>query len=169
MPTYTFEDKETGEVFDEIMKISEKEQYLKDNPNLKPVLTAPNFVGDHIITKMDGGMKETLQKIAERNPNTPLADRFSRKSIADQKKDRVVKKYNLDKQYCDSQNTNRLYTGDLSWIDRSLPHWRRIMKNPVTKNMFKFTRMLVVPDKKKAARKGYVKHKDKNYVKEERS
>ena len=29
--------------------------------------------------------------------------------------------------------------------------------------MFKFTRMLVVPDKKKAAKKGYVKHKDKNY------
>ena len=37
--TYTFEDKETGEVFDKLMKISEKEQYLKDNPNLKPVLT----------------------------------------------------------------------------------------------------------------------------------
>ena len=43
------------------------------------------------------------------------------------------------------------------------------MKNPVTKNMFKFTRMLIVPDKKKAAKKGYAKHKDKNYVKEERS
>ena len=42
------------------------------------------------------------------------------------------------------------------------------MRNPVAKAMFKFTRMLVVPDKKKAA-KGYVKHKDKNYVKEERN
>ena len=40
------------------------------------------------------------------------------------------------------------------------------MRNPVAKAMFKFTRMLVVPDKKKAAKKGYVKHKDKNYVKE---
>ena len=53
MPTYTFEDKETGEVFDKLMKISEKEQYLKDNPNLKPVLTAPNFVGDHIVKRME--------------------------------------------------------------------------------------------------------------------
>jgi len=97
MPTYTFEDKETGEVFDEIMKISEKEQYLKDNPNLKPVLTAPNFVGDHIVKKMDGGMKEVFSKIADAHPNTPIADRFSRKSIADVKRDKVVKKYNLDK------------------------------------------------------------------------
>ena len=44
MPTYTFEDKDTGEVFDKLMKISEKEQYLKDNPNLKSVLIfAKNF------------------------------------------------------------------------------------------------------------------------------
>ena len=70
-PTYTFEDKETGEVFDKLMKISEKEQYLKDNPNLKPVLTAPNFVGDHIVKKMDGGMKEVFSKITDAHPNTP--------------------------------------------------------------------------------------------------
>ncbi len=95
MPTYTFENKDTGEVFDKVMKISEKEQYLKDNSNIKSVITAPNFVGDHIIKKMDGGMKETLQKIAEKNPNTPLADRFSRKTIKDIKRDKVVKKYNL--------------------------------------------------------------------------
>ena len=76
---------------------SEKEQYLKDNPNLKPVLTAPNFVGDHIVKKMDGGMKEVFSKIADAHPNTPIADRFSRKSIADVKRDKVVKKYNLDK------------------------------------------------------------------------
>ena len=97
MPTYTFEDKETGEVFDKLMKISEKEQYLKDNPNLKPVLTAPNFVGDHIVKRMDGGMKEVFSKIADANPNTPVGDRFRTKSSADIKKDKVVKKYNLDK------------------------------------------------------------------------
>jgi hypothetical protein len=33
--------------------------------------------------------------------------------------------------------------------------------NPVTRAMIKFTRMLVVPDKKKAEKKGYVKHKGK--------
>mgnify|MGYP000317498290 FL=1 len=95
MPTYTFEIIETGEQYDEVMKIAEKDGYLKDNPQIKPVMTAPHSVGDHIIKKMDGGMNETLQKIAERNPNTPLADRFSRRSSKDIKKENIVKKYNL--------------------------------------------------------------------------
>ena len=95
MPTYTFEIIETGEQYDEVMKIAEKDDYLKNNPKIKPVMTAPHFVGDHIIKKMDGGMNETLQKIAERNPNTPLADRFSRRSAKDIKKENIVKKYNL--------------------------------------------------------------------------
>jgi hypothetical protein len=95
MPTYTFEIIETGEQYDEIMKIAEKEPYLKDNPNISAVITAPNFVGDHIVKRMDGGMKETLQKIADKNPNTPLADRFSRRSSKDIQKEKVVNKYNL--------------------------------------------------------------------------
>ena len=95
MPTYTFEIIETGEQYDEVMKIAEKDDYLKNNPKIKPVMTAPHFVGDHIVKKMDGGMNETLQKIAERNPNTPLADRFSRRSAKDIKKENIVKKYNL--------------------------------------------------------------------------
>ena len=95
MPTYTFEIIETGEQYDEMMKISERDDYIKNNPQVKPVMTAPNFVGDHIIKKMDGGMKETLQKIADKNPNTPLADRFSRRSSKDIQKEKVVKKYNL--------------------------------------------------------------------------
>ena len=95
MPTYTFEIIETGEQYDEMMKISERDDYIKNNPQVKPVMTAPNFVGDHIIKKMDGGMKETLQKIADKNPNTPLADRFSKRSAKVIQKEKVVKKYNL--------------------------------------------------------------------------
>ena len=95
MPTYTFKNKDTGEVFDKIMKIAEKPEYLKDNPNIEAVLTAPNFVGDHIVKKMDGGMKETLQKIAEKSPNTPLADRFTSKTAKQNQNDKVVNKYNL--------------------------------------------------------------------------
>ena len=95
MPTYTFEIIETGEQYDEVMKIAEKDDYLKNNPKIKPVMSAPHFVGDHIVKKMDGGFKETLEKIAEKNPNTPLADRFSRRSAKDIKKQNIVKKYNL--------------------------------------------------------------------------
>jgi len=95
MPTYTFEIIETGEQYDEVMKIAEKEGYLKNNPKIKSVMTAPHFVGDHIVKKMDGGFKETLEKIAEKNPNTPLADRFSRRSAKDIQKQKIVNKYNL--------------------------------------------------------------------------
>ena len=96
MPTYTFKNKDTGEVFDKIMKIAEKPEYLKDNPNIEAVLTAPNFVGDHIIKKMDGGMKEVFSRVAEAHPNSPLADRFGSGQTSAQKKvQEVGKKHGL--------------------------------------------------------------------------
>ena len=33
MPLYTFRDINTGEQFDEMMSMSARERYLKDNPN----------------------------------------------------------------------------------------------------------------------------------------
>ena len=38
MPTYNFQDKETGEILEKVMKISEKDTFLKDNPHLKSVI-----------------------------------------------------------------------------------------------------------------------------------
>ena len=73
MPTYEFRNKETGEVIEVWMKMSAKEQYLKDNPNLEQTLTqAPAFVGDHITIKKDSGFKEVLQKIHEKTPGSQL-------------------------------------------------------------------------------------------------
>jgi len=96
MPTYTFKEKDTGEQFDKLMKISEKAGFLERNPNLESVLTAPAFVGDHIIKKMDGGMKETIQRIAEQHPGSALADRFGdNKSIAQKKTVDVAKKHGI--------------------------------------------------------------------------
>lgn len=51
------------------MKISERDQYLKDHPELQPGLTAcawqeAAFGG----RKPDAGFKEVLQKIKERTP-----------------------------------------------------------------------------------------------------
>lgn len=69
MPTYIFVNKETGEQFEKFMKISERDQYLKDHPELQPGLTAcawqeAAFGG----RKPDAGFKEVLQKIKERTP-----------------------------------------------------------------------------------------------------
>lgn len=65
MPTYEFKDINTGDVFEKIMKIADREKYLQENPNLHQVLTAPVLI-DPVrlgIRKVDSGFKEVLQKI----------------------------------------------------------------------------------------------------------
>ncbi len=44
MPTYEFLNTKTGEEFEVLMKISEREEYLKNNPHIQTVLTAPALV-----------------------------------------------------------------------------------------------------------------------------
>ena len=78
MPTYDFRDKTTGEVFERIMKIADKEQFLLDNPNIEQaLLSAPAFTGDHVIIKKDSGFKEVLQKIHEKTPGSQLKQNSS--------------------------------------------------------------------------------------------
>jgi len=73
MPTYSFRNKDTGEIFDKMLKMAEREEYLTQNPQLESIITgAPAFAGDHITLKKDTGFKEVLQKIQERNPRNDL-------------------------------------------------------------------------------------------------
>ena len=73
MPTYSFRNKETGEIRDEIMRIAARDQYLLDNPHLEQVITgAPAFAGDHITLKKDTGFKEVLQRIHSLTPGSQL-------------------------------------------------------------------------------------------------
>lgn len=73
MPTYEFRNKETGEVSEHIMRISELDAFKQANPHLEKIITqAPAFAGDHITLKKDTGFKEVLQKIKERNPRNDL-------------------------------------------------------------------------------------------------
>lgn len=74
MPTYTFKNTETNEEFDKFMSISAREEYLKENPHIQPVITAVAFV-DPVrigVRKKDSGFKEVLQKIHERAPGSDL-------------------------------------------------------------------------------------------------
>lgn len=74
MPTYTFRDKETGEQFDRIMKIADREQFLADNPNLETIIGAPS-IGDSVrlgVRKHDQGFKEVLQKIHSKTAGSIL-------------------------------------------------------------------------------------------------
>jgi hypothetical protein len=75
MPTYSFRDKNTGEIFDKAMRIAEREDYLSQNPHLEQTITgAPAFTGDHIsvVRKHDTGFKEVLQRIHEKTPGSQL-------------------------------------------------------------------------------------------------
>jgi hypothetical protein len=99
MPTYNFRNKKTGEITEEFMSISAREEFLKKNKNLEPYLeSAPMFnyssAGFRDVTdRTDNGFKEVLSKIAEKNPTSALADRVSRKSTKELKTREVLAKH----------------------------------------------------------------------------
>ncbi len=74
LPTYTFKDTQTGEVFDKLMKISEREEYLKSNPHIESVISAPNLVDPIRLggLRPPSGFKEVLKNIHERSPGSQL-------------------------------------------------------------------------------------------------
>lgn len=81
MPVYTFLDNETGEQYDMLIKIADKETYLNNNPHVQQVITAPNInkggVGDR--TKPPSGFKDVLSRVADNSPYSPLADDYGKK------------------------------------------------------------------------------------------
>jgi predicted nucleic acid-binding Zn ribbon protein len=75
MPTYVFRNKETGEQFEQIMKMSELDSFRVENPQLETVIQAVAFGDPTKLTssrKFDSGFKEVLQKIHERSPGSEL-------------------------------------------------------------------------------------------------
>ena len=94
MPTYEFLDTNTQEQFEAIMRISEREAYLKENPHIQPVVSAPMIVtGVSIRDKVPDGFKEVLSKVSEAHPTSPVARRYGRKTIKAARTERVVKKH----------------------------------------------------------------------------
>ena len=93
MPTYTFENTETGEVFDKVLKMSEKDDFLKSNPNLKSIIAGINIVAGVGQMKTDAGWKENLSRIAEAHTTSSMNDRYGKKSIKDIKTKQVINKH----------------------------------------------------------------------------
>jgi hypothetical protein len=74
MPTYVFRNKETGEVFEQVMKIAELDSFRDSNPHLETIIHAPAFCDPVRVgaRKMDTGFKEVLQRIHEKTPGSQL-------------------------------------------------------------------------------------------------
>ena len=95
MPIYTFENKKTGKVYDDMMSIAEKEAFLKKNKHIEQKLTTINISSGvmGVNMKNDGGWKDNLSRIAEAHPNSELANQHKKRSIKEVKTQQVVAKH----------------------------------------------------------------------------
>lgn len=78
MPIYKFRNTQTNEEFEQLMGISAREQYLKENPHIEPMIAGAPMLCDPVrvgVRKKDTGFKEVLQKIHERAPKSDLASK----------------------------------------------------------------------------------------------
>jgi len=98
MPLYEFLDNTTGEQFTKMMSISDREQFLNNNPNIQSVVCAPALIsGTGYQKKQDSGWKENMSRIAEAHPNSAFAEKVKGKSIKESKISDVKKKHGLTK------------------------------------------------------------------------
>lgn len=71
MPFYTFEN-EKGEEFTLEMSISERDEYVKANPNHKQLILNMNMVHDVGGIKVDNGWKSMLNRIKKNNRGSTI-------------------------------------------------------------------------------------------------
>ena len=94
MPTYNFIDTETNEEFEVVMKIAEREEFLKENPQVQPVVSAPALIsGTSTYQKVPEGFKEVLAKVGENHPDSRLGREYGNKTNAQIKARDIVEKY----------------------------------------------------------------------------
>ena len=66
MPTYSFSNKNSSEIFDMFLSISEREDYLKNNPHIEQLISAPAIVSG-ISKKPDAGFRDILKNIKKKH------------------------------------------------------------------------------------------------------
>lgn len=94
MPLYSFKDTETGEIFDAMLKLAERDEFLKDNPHVVTVITKPPaMVRGNGGMKNDDGWKEVMSKVSEAHPDSALASRYKRKTAKEAATANAVEKW----------------------------------------------------------------------------
>ena len=98
MPTYEFENTETGEVFERFLSIDGKANFLKNYPNIKQRITAPNIIsGARVGSGKIGGFKEVLQKVGEAHPGSHVDRAHNTRTSKQVATDKVAKKHGVIK------------------------------------------------------------------------
>ena len=93
MPSYLLKNKDTGDVYEEWMTVSEKEQFMEEHPEFVQVMTAPSIVsGVSGRAKVDGGFREVLSKISEAHPNSALSKSLGGRTVEQVKTEKVTNK-----------------------------------------------------------------------------
>ena len=94
MPRYDFKNKETGEELEKFCTYDEKVLFLQQNPQWQSSFKEMNIIGGVSKSQLgDSGWKDTLSKIAEKHPDSPLADRYGKKTIKQLKARRAYNKH----------------------------------------------------------------------------
>jgi hypothetical protein len=94
MPLYDFLNTQTGEVEELMLSLSQREQFLKDNPHMQQMLGATATVSGVSITgKVPDGFKEVLAKVSENHKQSSVANRHGKKSIKDSQTQQIVNKH----------------------------------------------------------------------------
>ena len=94
MPLYDFLNTQTGEVEELMLSLSQREQFLKDNPHMQQMLGATATVSGVSITgKVPDGFKEVLEKVSENHKQSSVANRHGKKSIKESQTQQIVNKH----------------------------------------------------------------------------
>mgnify|MGYP001170270383 FL=1 len=100
MPTYRFFNTKTDKEWEELMTISEMEEFTK-NKHIKLLIPRKlNIVSSvgNVDSKTDSGWKDVLSKISEAHPASNLAQQYGKKSVKDTQIDSVIHKHRKKRQ-----------------------------------------------------------------------
>ena len=67
MPTYSFQNKDTGEVFEKLMSMSELDEFLKENSNIKQLVSSPLISSGRGMGKPDDGFRDLLKDMKKKH------------------------------------------------------------------------------------------------------
>ena len=100
MPTYRFFNTKTNKEWEELMAISEMEEFTKKKHIKLLIPRKLNIVSSvgNVDGKTDSGWKDVLSKISEAHPKSNLAQQYGKKSVKDTQIDRVIDKHRKKRQ-----------------------------------------------------------------------